>query len=191
MQLVERQISAGALEKPILIFKLFTHVLTFTISIAYSKICQMLSVDHVCRCGPGLAGVLRALKNSPQPSHSQITDFVLLSQETNEKLLPVGQLRFDAAWPTVLVLDPKDKGSTVDSTNTTSRNTWQSLPGAHALISAIHSSSELLSVNFITRRGTEAAKIVAANLASLIESISQSDSIADGRNRPRSAIAPI
>jgi hypothetical protein len=53
------------------------------------------------------------LENSPQPSHSQITDFVLLSQEVDEKLLPIGQLRFDAAWSAILVLDPENEGGTI------------------------------------------------------------------------------
>lgn len=52
-------------------------------------------------------------KKSPQPSHRQIANFILFSQEVDEKLLSFSQLHFDAAWPAILVFDPEDEGGTI------------------------------------------------------------------------------
>ncbi|MBD8494649.1 hypothetical protein [Pseudomonas syringae] len=53
------------------------------------------------------------LENSPQPSHHQIADFILLSQKVNERPLSIGQLHLDVAWSAILVLDPENEGNTI------------------------------------------------------------------------------
>jgi hypothetical protein len=53
------------------------------------------------------------LNNSSQPSHRQTANFVLLSQEVDKKLLSFSQLRFDAAWPAILVVNPKCEGVSI------------------------------------------------------------------------------
>ncbi|MEN4752268.1 hypothetical protein ABEH28_21190 [Pseudomonas sp. Ps21-P2] len=53
------------------------------------------------------------MKNSPESTYRQVANFVLLSQEIDEKLLSFSQPHFDAVWPAILVLDSEDEGGTV------------------------------------------------------------------------------